>query len=73
MARVTFGRLYTYHGVLFDQTDGHPKPREGQIVRVTRLPMAPKENVMGMCYVADPKTGDFLGMVMTNSLTAVRS
>jgi hypothetical protein len=27
---------------------------------------------MGHCYVADPKTGKFIGMVCTNSLTPYR-
>lgn len=66
--RVTVGRVYVYRSVLFDRIDGHPKPDEGQIVRVINLPMAPKANTMGMCYVADQNTGEFLGMVMTNSL-----
>ena len=69
--RVTVGRLYTYHGVFFDRVDGHPKPTESQTVRVVNLPMAPKANTMGMCYVADQNTGEFIGMVMTASLETV--
>ena len=41
------------------------------IVRVVNLPMAPKANTMGMCYVADQNTGEFIGMVMTASLETV--
>ena len=40
----------------------------GQLVRVINLPMAPKANTMGQCYVGDPQTGKFLCMVSTDSL-----
>lgn len=42
--------------------------KEGQLVKVINLPMAPKANTMGQCYVADPTTGVFICMVSTNSL-----
>ena len=40
----------------------------GQLVRVINLPMAPKANTMGQCYVANPQTGKFICMVSTDSL-----
>jgi hypothetical protein len=40
----------------------------GQVVRVINLPMAPKANTMGQCYVASPETGKFICMVSTSSL-----
>lgn len=40
----------------------------GDIVRVINLPMAPKCNTMGQCYVANPFTGQFICMCSTGSL-----
>lgn len=40
----------------------------GQLVRVINLPMAPKANTMGQCYVAHPKTKQFICMLSTGSL-----
>lgn len=42
--------------------------RIGQLLRVVNLPMAPKANTMGQCYVAEPRTGKFICMVSTGSL-----
>jgi hypothetical protein len=47
--------------------------KAGKVVRVINLPGAQKANTMGQCYVADPKTGRFLCMVSTGSLTPVIS
>lgn len=43
----------------------------GQIVRVINLPMAPKANTMGQCYVAEPITREFICMVSTGSLELI--
>jgi hypothetical protein len=70
--RVKVGALYTFNANLFDaavRPTGIPK---GTVVKVINLPGAPKANTMGMCYTADPKTGKFLAMVCTASLTPVR-
>lgn len=40
----------------------------GQVVKVINLPMAPKANTMGQCYVANPIDGKFICMVSTHSL-----
>jgi hypothetical protein len=45
----------------------------GDVVRVINLPSAPKANTMGQCYVADPKTGKFICMVSTGSLSRERT
>ncbi len=42
--------------------------KKGDIVKVITLPSAPPPNTMGNCYVGDPKTGEFICMVKTNSL-----
>lgn len=67
--RVRVGSLYEYNPVLLDVVDGRTGLQKGAVVRVVNLPGAPKANVMGHCYVADPNTGKFIGMVCTNSLT----
>ena len=43
--------------------------KPGQVVRVINMPMAPKANTMGQCYVAEPVTRKFLCMVSTVSLS----
>jgi hypothetical protein len=71
--KVRVNSLYIFQPVPLDKcqppvgvTQGNLKP--GQVVKVVNLPGAPKANTMGQCYISDPKTGDFLGMVCTNSL-----
>lgn len=39
----------------------------GDIVRVINLPMAPKANTMGQCYIENEQ-GEFAGMVSVHSL-----
>lgn len=34
---------------------------------------APRNGVMGHCYIADAKTGEFYGLVLMNSLRVVKS
>lgn len=69
MARVRVNSLYIYDPVLFDRCQPpHGNPERGDLVRVVNLPGAPKANTMGMCYIKFEDTGEFAGMVMTNSL-----
>lgn len=67
--RVRVNSIYTYHANLFDILHGPDHLINGDTVRVINLHGCPKANTMGMCYVADVKTGEFIGMVCTNSLT----
>lgn len=68
MPRVRVNSLYTYKPVLLDIVDARTGLKSGDVVKVINLPSAPPANTMGQCYVADPSTGKFIGMVSTNSL-----
>ena len=65
--RVRVNSLYTYNPVLLDRMANLPI-NKGDIVRVTNLHGCPPANTMGQCYVADPETGRFIGLVCCNSL-----
>jgi hypothetical protein len=74
--RVRVGSIYHFVPVMLDKI--HPlagaECREGDKVRVINLPMAPKANTMGHCYIEHleghdyAKAGDFVGLCCTNSL-----
>ncbi|MGB6679129.1 MAG: hypothetical protein WBE44_20710 [Terriglobales bacterium] len=66
--RVRVNSIYIFHANLLDIVDGRTNLQSGDVVRVVNLPSAPPANTMGQCYVADIKTGAFIGMVSTNSL-----
>lgn len=76
--RVRVNALYRYTPVFFDSIHPPyaaeripgmtPRLKPGDVVRVKNQPGAPPANTMGQCYIADPHTGAFLGMCMTNSL-----
>ncbi len=65
--KVRVNSLYTYDPVLLDRTANLPISKD-DIVRVINLHGCPPANTMGHCYVADPETGHFIGMVCCNSL-----
>lgn len=68
--RVRVNSLYTYKASGFDRFDPKaPGIPEGAVVRVVNLHGCPKANTMGQCYVADPESGRFIGMVDCHSLT----
>lgn len=73
MKKVRVGSVYYWYPVGPDVWD--PKLqrelRGGEAVRVVNLPGAPPANTMGHCYIADPATGTFLGLVLTASLHKV--
>jgi hypothetical protein len=66
--KVKVNSRYIYHPNLLDLTDPRTNLKSGDVVTVINLHSAPKANTMGQCYVADPNTGEFIGMVSTNSL-----
>lgn len=66
--RVIANHVYVFHANMLDRIDSRTSLRDGAEVRVVRLPGCPRPNVMGHCHIADPETGDFLGLVHTNSL-----
>ena len=60
---------YFYYPVMWDVLNPpFGNVSEGQAVRVVNKAGCPKANTMGMCYI-ESLTGEFLGMVCTNSLT----
>lgn len=69
--RVRVNSLYIFHANFLDRVDGRTSLKDGDKVRVVNLPGAPRANTMGHCYVADPATGKFIGMVHCNSLHTV--
>ena len=66
--RVRVGSTYRYAPVLIDIADAKTDLKDGDIVKVINLPGSPRANTMGHCYVGDPTTGKFLGLVHCNSL-----
>ena len=67
--RVRANGLYRFTPAGLDRWMRHSTAIPGEIVRVVNLPGAPKANTMNQCHVADPLTGELLGMVDTRSLT----
>jgi hypothetical protein len=68
--RVRVNSLYFYDPVFLDRQANLPI-NKGDIVRVVNLNGCPPANTMGQCYVADPDTNHFIGMVCCNSLEPV--
>jgi hypothetical protein len=66
--RVRVNSLYRYNPCLLDRVDGRTDLTTGDIVRVVNLRGCPPANTMGHCYVVNPITGAFVGMVCTSSL-----
>lgn len=64
--KVKANAIYRYNPVLLDQIDGRT-----DLVRVVNLPGCPRANTMGHCHVADPNSGQFIGLVCCNSLEPV--
>lgn len=69
--KVRANAVYRYSPVLLDQIDGRTSLQSGDVVRVVNLPGCPKANVMGHCHVADPNSGEFIGLVCCNSLEPI--
>jgi len=68
--RVRVHAVYTFEPTGYDLImPEHYSATAGQRVRVVQLPGAPRPNTMGQCHIADADTGEFLGMVSTESLT----
>jgi hypothetical protein len=68
--KVKAGSTYVFHPTGYDVfLTQHYDAVDGQLVKVVKLPGAPPPNTMGQAHVADAKTGEFLGMVSTASLS----
>ena len=66
-------KKYTYDPVLFDVINPPAQGLEPGATVVKIQPHGcPRNGTMGMCYVGDPETGAFIGMVCLKSLTPVK-
>jgi hypothetical protein len=65
---VRVNSIYRVQRCLLDIADSRTDLRDGDIVRVVNLPGCPRANVMRHCHVANPLTGEFIGLVCTSSL-----
>jgi hypothetical protein len=71
MNRVRVGSLYAYTPCIMDVISPPVgNPEKGDILRVINKHGCPKANTMGMCYV-EQLDGEFMGLVLTSSLTHV--
>jgi len=69
-AKALRSQVYRYEPVLFDMLNP-PKGRKldtGTLVVKIQPHGCPRNGTMGQCYVGDPLTGEFIGMVCVNSL-----
>ena len=66
--RVRVNSLYIYHACGLDRFDGRTGLEDGTLVRVINVHGCPPANTMGHCYVGDPDTSKFIGLVCTGSL-----
>ena len=72
--KVKVGKTYIYDPVFFDQIISPPvgNPEQGYFVVVVNLNGCPPANTMGSCYINFADSGEFAGMVSTNSLKSVK-
>ncbi|VVC06393.1 Uncharacterised protein [uncultured archaeon] len=66
--RVHVGSLYVYDPNGWDTLDPKTNLEKGDVVRVINVHGAPPANTMGHCFVGDPLTSKFIGLVSTGSL-----
>jgi hypothetical protein len=66
--KVRAGSVYRFEPVMMDITQPASSAERGQLVRVVNMHGCPKANTMGHCHIEDAETGEFLGLVVTNSL-----
>lgn len=65
----TTTRVYTFRATGADLWDRRSHtPADGTHVRKTQPHGCPRNGTMGMCYVEDAATGQFIGMVSESSL-----
>jgi hypothetical protein len=65
--------VYTFQPVgvdIWDRRANQPEP--GQLVVKTQPYGCPRNGTMGHCFVADAASGEFLGLVLINSLQRVK-
>lgn len=69
-ARARKARRYIYRPVGADRWDARTNLTEGDTVVKIQPVGTPRNGTMGHCYVGDPETGAFIGLVQTASLVA---
>lgn len=66
-------KVYEFHPVLFDRISPPAKRiSAGTLVVKIQPHGCPKNGTMGMCYIGDKDTGEFIGMVCVNSLVPAK-
>lgn len=69
-AKAKKARKYVYDPVLFDRINPPARGLEPGATVVKIQPHGcPRNGTMGMTYVGDPETGEFIGLVCLTSLT----
>ena len=66
--KVRANAIYVYSPNMLDQIDGRTNLKAGDLVRVKNLHGCPRCNTMGHCHVVNVATGEFIGLIHTNSL-----
>jgi len=67
--RIVKGRTYKYVPVFMDKwSDNAGHVPSGTLVKVIQPYGCPKNGTMGMCYVDNADTGEFIGLICINSL-----
>lgn len=66
--KVRVNQKLVYVPNMLDAIDGKTNLKKGDLVKVINVRGCPPANTMGHCYVGHPETGEFIGMVSTNSL-----
>jgi len=66
--KVRVNQVLIYHPNILDACDGRTNLKSGDMVKVINVAGCPKANTMGHCYVGNSDTGEFIGLVCTNSL-----
>lgn len=65
-------RIYEYRPVGWDAFDPRTSLQPGDRVIKTQPAGCPRNGTMGHCFVADAETGQFIGLVLVNSLRPAR-
>jgi hypothetical protein len=71
--KAKYSRKYRFEPNLFDRLNP-PAGREiqpGDIVVKIQPYGCPKNGTMGQCFIGDPVTGEFIGLVCLNSLVKI--
>jgi hypothetical protein len=66
--KVRVNSTYYYVPTLLDRYDGRTGLHVGDQVKVINVHGCPPANTMGHCYVGEPDSGKFIGIVCCNSL-----